>query len=51
MTFPPTYKPNVAKFRAASHQAGLCGPPPRDPVHVELPYKKAGQTKATCHFD
>jgi hypothetical protein len=49
--FPPAYEPNTAKFRAAAHQAGLCGPPASDPVHVELPYKTKGQKTATCHFD
>jgi hypothetical protein len=29
---------DVAKLRAAAAQAGLCGPPGNDPVHVELPF-------------
>ncbi len=49
--FPPAYDPNTAKFRAAAHRAGLCGPPTSDPVHVEMPYKTKGQKEATCHFD
>ena len=50
VTWPPTYQKNLTKFRAAAHEAGLCGPPASDPVHVELPYRKIGQTTATCHF-
>ena len=49
--FPPAFQPNTAKFRAAAHRAGLCGPPASDPVHVEMPYKTKGQKTATCHFD
>ena len=49
--FPPAYEPNTAKFRAAAHRAGLCGPPASDPVHVEMPYRTKGQKTASCHFD
>lgn len=51
VTFPAKYAANTAKFRAAAHQAGLCGPPNSDPVHIEMPYKTKGQKVATCHFD
>ena len=48
--WPSKYDQNTPKFRAAARQAGLCGPPNSDPVHVEMPYKVKGQKKATCHF-
>jgi hypothetical protein len=48
--WPPKYDQNTAKFRAVARQAGLCGPPNSDPVHVEMPYKVKGQKKASCHF-
>ena len=51
VTFPPNHKPNNGKFRSAAHEAGLCGPPSSDPVHVEMPYRTKGQKTATCHFD
>jgi hypothetical protein len=34
-----------------SHAVQLCGPPTSDLVHVELPYTKAGESAASCHFD
>jgi hypothetical protein len=33
-----SFEENIAKLRAAARQAGLCGPPASDKVHVELPY-------------
>ncbi|HMD51289.1 MAG TPA: hypothetical protein VKG62_01140, partial [Solirubrobacteraceae bacterium] len=50
VVYPPKYEPDTARFHAAAASAGLCGPPASDKVHVELPYKKKGQTVATCHF-
>jgi hypothetical protein len=46
---------NLAKFQAAARQAGLCGPPTKDPVHVELPYKRKDKAHPhrrlfRCHF-
>jgi hypothetical protein len=32
------FEENLAKLQAAAHQAGLCGPPASDKVHVELPF-------------
>ena len=51
VTFPPTYEENVLNYRIASHRAGLCGPPVKDAVHVELPYAVGKQKTPTCHFD
>jgi hypothetical protein len=47
--------PGLAKLlnphvRYFAGQAGLCGPPVADLVHVEMPYKKGNETVARCHF-
>jgi hypothetical protein len=35
-----------------AHEAGLCGPPASDPVHVQLKYKLHREAQASCHgFD
>jgi hypothetical protein len=53
--FPPDWTPDVTRYRKASHDAKLCGPTTgpttSDQVHVEMPYKTAGETEPSCHFD
>jgi hypothetical protein len=48
--FPPSFEENTVRYRAAGAAAGLCGPPASDPVHGELPYVRAPETVARCHF-
>lgn len=40
---------NLGKYQEAAADAGLCGPPASDPVHVEMPYSKKGGP-LRCHF-
>lgn len=42
-------KRNLGKYQAAAADAGLCGPPKSDPVHVETPYSEDGGP-VLCHF-
>jgi hypothetical protein len=47
--FPPSYREDITRYRAAARAAGLCGPASSDSVHVELPYVKAPAKVAVCH--
>lgn len=40
---------DLGKYQEAAADAGLCGPPASDPVHVEMPYSKKGGP-LRCHF-
>lgn len=48
--FPPSGLKDLAKYQAAAHKAGLCGPPKGDDVHVELPYAAKKGKPILCHF-
>ena len=50
VTFLPSGQEDLSRYRAAAHAAGLCGPPAKDAVHVELPYAKGKEKAPSCHF-